>query len=231
MFAKAKMLILVCIVLMFTLCACAQSQVNNGRLSNNDNVETANPADSNTSEDLYDGTIYTVGKYEETGRVFKIDNFDGSGAGHVNFYVSDVKMSDSMEGAGIDSAKYQLSGSRTRDYYVAVSLTIENVDTPVADETTADYTDHVKYPYIGFLLRIDDDADIEIEPSYFDQGGVANPDPKGYFQYKLPDIGETTDVVIAFGIDKELLDLKETKTPLYLRLRHTSGMMPIEVTL
>ena len=235
MFAKVKMLILICIALMFTLCACTQSQVNDDRLPNNDSAETTDPTDSDATtdpnEDMYGETIYTMGKYVEAGRVFETDDFDGSGSGHVNFYVKDVKMADNMEGAGIDSAKYQLSGRRTYDYYVAVSLTIENVDVPVDDGVTADYSDHVKYPYISFRLRVDDDADIEIEPDYFDQGGVANPDSKRYFQYELPGIGETLDVVIAFGIDKELLDLRETKDPLFLRLEYTSGMMPIEVTL
>ena len=189
-----------------------------------------NIGSSDQEEEDY-GSDYTMGKYVEAGKVFETDDFDGSGSGHVNFYVKDVKMADNMEDAGIDSAKYQLSGHRTYDYYVAVSLTIENVDVAVDDGATADYSDHVKYPYISFRLRVDDDADVEIEPDYFDQGGVANPDSKRYFQYELPGIGETLDVVIAFGIDKELLDLRETKDPLFLRLEYTSGMMPIEVTL
>lgn len=228
MFTKPTALILVCISLILTLCACSQPRVNGERLPNNDNME--NIGSSDQEEEDY-GSDYTMGKYVEAGKVFETDDFDGSGSGHVNFYVKDVKMADNMEDAGIDSAKYQLSGHRTYDYYVAVSLTIENVDVAVDDGATADYSDHVKYPYISFRLRVDDDADVEIEPDYFDQGGVANPDSKRYFQYELPGIGETLDVVIAFGIDKELLDLRETKDPLFLRLEYTSGMMPIEVTL
>ena len=228
MSAKAKLLVTLCIALLFTLCACAQSQVNSDRIPSNDNAEATDPSGE---DGTYGESGYTMGEYVEAGKVFEINNFDGSGAGHVNFYVNDVKMADNMEGAGIDSAKYQLSGHRTYDYYVAVSLTIENVDVAVDDGATADYSDHVKYPYISFRLRVDDDADVEIEPDYFDQGGVANPDSKRYFQYELPGIGETLDVVIAFGIDKELLDLRETKDPLFLRLEYTSGMMPIEITL
>ena len=229
MFTKPTALILACISLILTLCACSQSRVNGERLPNNDNMENIGSSNQEEEEEEDYGSDYTWGKYNEAEKAFQIDDYYG--AGHINFYVNDVKMADNMEGAGIDSAKYQLSGHRTYDYYVAVSLTIENVDVAVDDGATADYSDHVKYPYISFRLRVDDDADVEIEPDYFDQGGVANPDSKRYFQYELPGIGETLDVVIAFGIDKELLDLRETKDPLFLRLEYTSGMMPIEITL
>ena len=215
MLVKAKILIFVCISLVFTLCACAQSQVNSDRIPSNDNVETTDPSGE---DGTYDESGYTMGEYVEAGKVFKTDNFDGSGAGHVNFYVNVVKMADDMEGAGIDSAKYQLSGSRAYDYYVAISLTIENVDVPV-DVIDSEF---VRFPFIShFRMRIGDD--IAIEPAYFDQGGVADPDPKRYFQYELPGIGETLDVVIAYG----LTDKGKTK-PLFLSYDYVSGMMPIE---
>ena len=218
MLVKAKILIFVCISLVFTLCACAQSQVNSDRIPSNDNAETTDPSGE---DGTYDESSYTMGEYVEAGKVFKTDNFDGSGAGHVNFYVNDVKMADDMEGAGIDSAKYQLSGSRAYDYYVAISLTIENVDVPV-DVIDSEF---VRFPFIShFRMRIGDD--IAIEPAYFDQGGVADPDPKRYFQYELPGIGETLDVVIAYG----LTDKGKTK-PLFLSYDYVSGMMPIEVAL
>ena len=162
-----------------------------------------------------------MGEYVEAGKVFETDNFDGSGAGHVNFYVNDVKMADDMEGAGIDNAKYQLSGSRAYDYYVAISLTIENVDVPV-DVIDSEF---VRFPFIShFRMHIGDD--IAIEPAYFDQGGVADPDPKRYFQYELPGIGETLDVVIAYGLTD-----KGKNKPLFLSYDYVSGMMPIEVAL
>ena len=215
MLVKAKILIFVCISLVFTLCACAQSQVNSDRIPSNDNAETTDPSGE---DGTYDESSYTMGEYVEAGKVFKTDNFDGSGAGHVNFYVNDVKMADDMEGAGIDSAKYQLSGSRAYDYYVAISLTIENVDVPV-DVIDSEF---VRFPFIShFRMRIGDD--IAIEPAYFDQGGVADLDPKRYFQYELPGIGETLDVVIAYG----LTDKGKTK-PLFLSYDYVSGMMPIE---
>lgn len=218
MLVKAKMLIFVCISLVFTLCACAQSQVNSDRLPGNGNTETTDPSDE---DGTYDESGYTMGEYVEAGKVFETDNFDGSGAGHVNFYVNDVKMADDMEGAGIDSAKYQLSGSRAYDYYVAISLTIENVDVPV-DVIDSEF---VRFPFIShFRMRIGDD--IAIEPAYFDQGGVADPDPKRYFQYELPGIGETLDVVIAYGLTD-----KGKNKPLFLSYDYVSGMMPIEVAL
>ena len=215
---KAKMLIFVCISLVFTLCACAQSQVNSDRLPGNGNTETTDPSDE---DGTYDESDYTMGEYVEAGKVFETDNFDGSGAGHVNFYVNDVKMADDMEGAGIDSAKYQLSGSRAYDYYVAISLTIENVDVPV-DVIDSEF---VRFPFIShFRMHIGDD--MAIEPAYFDQGGVADPDPKRYFQYELPGIGETLDVVIAYGLTD-----KGKNKPLFLSYDYVSGMMPIEVAL
>ena len=215
---KAKMLIFVCISLVFTLCACAQSQVNSDRLPGNGNTETTDPSDE---DGTYDESDYTMGEYVEAGKVFETDNFDGSGAGHVNFYVNDVKMADDMEGAGIDSAKYQLSGSRAYDYYVAISLTIENVDVPV-DVIDSEF---VRFPFIShFRMHIGDD--MAIEPAYFDQGGVADPDPKRYFQYELPGMGETLDVVIAYGLTD-----KGKNKPLFLSYDYVSGMMPIEVAL
>jgi len=217
MSAKDKLLVTLCIALLFTLCACAQSQVNSDRLPGNGNAETTDPSGS---EGTYDESGYTMGEYVEAGKVFEINNFDGSGAGHVNFYVNDVKKADNMEGAGIDNAKYQLSGSRTYDYYVAISLTIENVDVPV-DEIDSEF---VRSPFIShFRMHIGDD--IAIEPAYFDQGGVADPDPKRYFQYELPGMGETLDVVIAFG----LID-KGKNEPLFLSYDYVSGKMPIEGT-
>ena len=218
MLVKAKMLIFVCISLVFTLCACAQSQVNSDRLPGNGNTETTDPSDE---DGTYDESDYTMGEYVEAGKVFETDNFDGSGTGYVNFYVNDVKMADDMEGAGIDSAKYQLSGSRAYDYYVAISLTIENVDVPV-DVIDSEF---VRFPFIShFRMHIGDD--MAIEPAYFDQGGVADPDPKRYFQYELPGIGETLDVVIAYGLTD-----KGKNKPLFLSYDYVSGMMPIEVAL
>ena len=218
MLVKAKMLIFVCISLAFTLCACAQSQVNGDRLPGNGNTETTDPSGE---DGTYDESGYTMGEYVETEKVFETDSFDGSGAGHVNFYVNDVKMADNMEGAGIDNAKYQLSGSRAYDYYVAISLTIENVDVPV-DVIDSEF---VRFPFIShFRMHIGDD--MAIEPAYFDQGGVADPDPKRYFQYELPGIGETLDVVIAYGLTD-----KGKNKPLFLSYDYVSGMMPIEVAL
>lgn len=215
MSAKAKLLVTLCIALLFTLCACAQSQVNSDRIHSNDNAEATDPSGE---DGTYGESGYTMGEYVEAGKVFEINNFDGSGAGHVNFYVNDVKMADDMEGAGIDSAKYQLSGSHTYDYYVAISLTIENVDVPV-DVIDSEF---VRFPFIShFRMRIGDD--IAIEPAYFDQGGVADPDPKRYFQYELPGIEETLDVVIAYGLTD-----KGKNKPLFLSYDYVSGMMPIE---
>lgn len=214
MFTKPTALILVCISLILTLCACSQSRVNGERLPNNDNME--NIGSSDQEEDY--GSDYTWGKYNEAEKAFQIDDYYG--AGHINFYVNDVKTADSMEGAGIDSVKYQLSGSRTYDYYVAVSLTIENVDVPVNDDAMD--SESLKFPFInGFRMHIGDD--IEAELDYFDQGGVANPDPKRYFQYELPSMGETLDVVIAFGLTDH-----EKDEPLFLSYSHISDMMPIE---
>ena len=214
MFTKPTALILACISLILTLCACSQSRVNGERLPNNDNMENIGSSNQEEEEDY--GSDYTWGKYNEAEKAFQIDDYYG--AGHINFYVNDVKMADNMEGAGIDSAKYQLSGSHTYDYYVAISLTIENVDVPV-DVIDSEF---VRFPFIShFRMRIGDD--IAIEPAYFDQGGVADPDPKRYFQYELPGIGETLDVVIAYGLTD-----KGKNKPLFLSYDYVSGMMPIE---
>ena len=227
MIKQIRPLILICIVLILTLCSCAQSQVNGDRLTGNENSGNSNL--SNSEEDTVDKNDTILGKYVDADKVFEQDDFFGYG--HVNFYVNDVKLADNMADAGINEAIYQLSGSPSYDYYITVSLTIENVDIPVDAGTIDD--EFVKFPLINsFRLHRqagneDDNRDYELQ--YFDRGGTANSDTKRYFQYLLPNIGETQDVVIGFGLwDNELSDIKSNNDSLYLRNTYISGMMAIE---
>lgn len=229
MFAKVKMLILICAALMFALCSCAQSQVNSDRLTGSEKSENSNLSNS---EEVVDENDTILGKYVDADRVFKQDDFFGYG--HVNFYVNDIKLADNMSDAGIDEAIYQLSGSPSYDYYITVSLTIENVDVPVDDGTIDD--EFVKFPLINnFRLHRqakNDNDSRDYELAYFNRGGVANSDTKRYFQYQLPNIGETLDAVIGFGLwDHELSDIRSNNGSLYLCNTYMPGMMPIEVTL
>lgn len=226
MFTKVKMLILVCVALMFTLCACAQSQVNGDRLTGS---ESSGNSDMSTSdEDTVDESDTILGKYVDADKVFEQDDFFGYG--HVNFYVNDIKQADNMSDAGIDEAIYQLSGSPSYDYYITVSLTIENVDVSVDDESI---DESFKTPLINsFRLHRqakNDNDSRDYELAYFDLGGAANSDAKRYFQYQLPNPGETLDVVIGFGLkDYDLSDIKNNNDSLYLRNEFISGMMAIE---
>lgn len=226
MIKQIRPLILICIVLILTLCSCAQSQVNGDRLTGNENSGNSNL--SNSEEDTVDKNDTILGKYVDADKVFEQDDFFGYG--HVNFYVNDIKQADNMSDAGIDEAIYQLSGSPSYDYYITVSLTIENVDVPVDDESI---DESFKTPLINsFRLhrQVKNDNDSrDYELAYFDLGGVANSDAKRYFQYQLPNPGETLDVVIGFGLkDYDLSDIKNNNDSLYLCNEFISGMMAIE---
>lgn len=226
MIKQIRPLILICIVLILTLCSCAQSQVNGDRLTGS---ESPGNSDMSTSgEDTVDESDTILGKYVDADKVFEQDDFFGYG--HVNFYVNDIKQADNMSDAGIDEAIYQLSGSPSYDYYITVSLTIENVDVPVDDESI---DESFKTPLINsFRLhrQVKNDNDSrDYELAYFDLGGVANSDAKRYFQYQLPNPGETLDVVIGFGLkDYDLSDIKNNNDSLYLCNEFISGMMAIE---
>ena len=228
MIKNTKILILIFIftALTFTLCVCAQSQVNGDRLTGS---ESPGNSDMSTSgEDTVDESDTILGKYVDADKVFEQDDFFGYG--HVNFYVNDIKQADNMSDAGIDEAIYQLSGSPSYDYYITVSLTIENVDVPVDDESI---DESFKTPLINsFRLhrQVKNDNDSrDYELAYFDLGGVANSDAKRYFQYQLPNPGETLDVVIGFGLkDYDLSDIKNNNDSLYLCNEFISGMMAIE---
>lgn len=229
MIKRIRSLTLICIALILALCSCAQSQVNSDRLTGSEKSENSNLSNS---EEVVDENDTILGKYVDADRVFKQDDFFGYG--HVNFYVNDIKLADNMSDAGIDEAIYQLSGSPSYDYYITVSLTIENVDVPVDDGTIDD--EFVKSPLINsFRLHRqakNDNDSRDYELAYFNRGGVASSDTKRYFQYQLPNIGETLDAVIGFGLwDHELSDIRSNNDSLYLRNTYMPDMMPIEVTL
>lgn len=228
MFAKVKTLILICAALMVTLCACAQSQVNSDRLPGGENTETTDPTipDSDAHQDIEEA--YAFGKYVEDEHAFIEDPlFDVGFDLRINYYVNEIKLADSLEDAGIDKEAYQLSGSRTYDHYITVSMTIENVAVPVDDE---DFDNSFLFYINSFRLRRQmQDGKIDYSTDYFDRGGVASSDPKSYFQYQLPSIGEKLDVMIAFGLsDEEISAIKANNEPLFLHHSDMIGMMPIE---
>lgn len=242
---RIKLVILLSTVLLFTLCSCAQSQVNSSRLLNNtDGVETG----TSDTDDLTDGegegsdTAYLnepneielgpVGPalaYTETdGNVFEMNFF---GYGQVRYYINDVHLADTMDAAGIDEAIYQLSGNRSYDYYLAISMTVENVDVPVDDEINAEAIRNYSHMNDFQLQGVENgnEAALILEPKYFDKGSMASTDATRYFEYTLPDIGETLDVVIAFGLPSEALDTIQTDSvTLYLCNTITGDMMEIK---
>lgn len=227
MIKHTKILILIFIftALASTLCACAQSQINVDRFPSSENAESLDLSGSDA--DRNDESDNALGKYVETDKVFEQDDFFGYG--HVNFYVNDIKLADNMNDAGIDEAIYQLSGYSTYDYYIAVSLTIENIDVPV-DGNAVDI-EYVKFPLINhFRLHTQSEDENRVyNVKYFDLGGVANPDEKRYFQYELPKLGETMDVTIAFGMSREDVSaIKANNESLYLSCDEMTGMMAIE---
>lgn len=230
MFTKAKaiFLSLICAALTIILFTCAQSQVNSDRIPGGKNAEAIDSAitDSDAHQDIEEA--YAFGKYVEDKHAFIEDPpFDVGVDLRINYYVNEIKLADSLEDAGIDKEAYQLSGSRTYDNYITVSMTIENVAVPVDDE---DFDNSFLFYINSFRLRRQmQNGKIDYSADYFDRGGVANSDPKSYFQYQLPSIGEKLDVMIAFGLsDEELSAIKANNEPLFLRHNDMVGMMPIE---
>lgn len=230
MLTKAKVIILslICVALTIALCSCTQSQVNHARIPGGENAEAIDPAitDNDAHQDIKEA--YAFGKYVEDEHAFIEDPpFDVGFDLRINYYVNEIKLVDSLEDAGIDKEAYQLSDSRTYDHYITVSMTIENVAVPVDDE---DFDNSFLFYINSFRLRRQmRDGKIDYSADYFDRGGVASSDPKSYFQYQLPSIGEKLDVMIAFGLsDEEISAIKANNEPLFLHHSDMIGMMPIE---
>ena len=136
-----------------------------------------------------------------------------------------------MDAAGIDEATYQLSGNRIYDYYLTISITVENVDVPVGSEENAETIRNHSHINDFQLQAIESDSvtALVLEPQYFDRGGMADSDAKSYFAYTLPDIGERLDVVIAFGFPSEVLDtIQSDSVTLYLCNTLTGDMVEIK---
>lgn len=242
---KTKLISLLCAALLLTLCSCAQSQVNSDRLINGtDGVETGTASagdltDSegdgtedaylNTSSEIELGPVGPAPTHTETdGNVFEMNFF---GYGQVRYYINDVHLADSMDAAGIDEAIYQLSGNRSYDYYLAISMSVENVDVPVGDEDNAEAISNHSRMNDFQLQGVENGSEVALilEPKYFDRGSMASTDAKRYFEYNLPDIGETLDVVIAFGFPSEALDtIQADSVALYLCNTVTGDMIEIK---
>lgn len=238
---RTKISILICIALTLTLCSCSQSQVNTDRLLGggvNVPSETTTPSSresinseevSNSTDSINNiavGPAETEEHREISGNVFEEDFF---GYGQVNYVINDVRLVDSLTSAGINENTYQLSGSGTYDYYIMISLTIENVDVLMDDTKAAAALINVFDLYSPNEIGAADS--ITYKPVYFDKGGIANTDTKRYFEYVFPAIGETLDVTIGFGLSNvELSALEENDTPLYLMYTlDTIEMMEINV--
>lgn len=221
---KVKGQIILCAVWIFLLCSCAQGQADSDRLLAGESGEDAVAADTSTSDE---GSASSDEAGEVTGSVFAVEDFFGYGA--VNFTVDQAFLADSLEAAGIDEDAYQLSGSEPCENYLVVSMTIENVSVPMEDEATAEAVSNFTLinEFSLYVQTGQSEAEQIIhEPVYFDRGGEANTDAKRYFEYRLPDQGETMEAVIAFGIsDQELSSIQENDTPIYLVDTVTSDRM------
>lgn len=195
--------IILCAAFALILCsACEQTEVNNDRL----------PDDRYNPED---GPL-TLDDFESVGAdgIFRNDFY---GYGHVNYYINEVKMADSLAEAGIAEADYNKSGNDTCDYYITVSITIENVDIAPAEEGDAEEIQNSSLINVFYMYIKDDAEEKPIEPVYFNLGGVQSSDEKRYYEYELPKAGETLDVVLAFGFsDEDISDLKKDGEALYL---------------
>ncbi len=209
--------IMLCAAFALILCsACGQTEVNSDRLSDRiDNGSGGGP---------------TIDDYENVG-ADGIFQKNLGGFGQVNYRINEIRMSDSLAEAGIAEADYNKSGNRTYDHYLTVSITIENIDVDVAatdEESTKEIQDSSLIN--DFCMYSKSSAEeLPIPPVYFNLGGVQNSDVKRYFEYKLPNAGETLDVVLAFGLsDRDISSLKKDGGALYLANDITMEKMKIE---
>lgn len=228
--------------IIFSLSSCTQAQVNTDRLlGGRDDLPleattspTEKSADSDekpalnfgNTDDILPEPANAGEKTEIDGNVFEEDFF---GCGQVNYVINDVRLADSLTSAGTDEDTYQLSGNRTYDYYIMISLTIENVDVSMEDAKAAAPLINVFNLYSP--SENGEAYSITYKLVYFDKGGMANTDAKRYFEYALPNTGEALDVTIGFGLSNaELSALEENGTPLYLIYKlGTMEMMEINL--
>ena len=194
--------VMLCVAFALILCsACSQAEVNDDHLADNN---YSNPEDGPQTLDDFEN-VGTDGTFH-----------DETSFGHMNYYINEIKMSDSLAEAGIAEDDYNKSGSDTYDHYLTVSITVENIDLTSVDEESEE---EINSALINeFVLYIKDSAEeIPIEPVYFNLGEVQNSDVKRYFEYELPKAGETLDVVVAYGFsDEDISSLKTDGDALYL---------------
>lgn len=207
--------IMLCAALALILCsACGQAKVNSDRLSD----RTNNGSDTSPTIDDYENV--------EAGGTFQ-ENFGGFG--QVNYRINEIKMADSLAEAGIAEADYNKSGKHTYDHYLTVSITIENIDVAATDEESAKEIQDSSLINKFSMYSKDSAEEIPIAPVYFNLGGVQNSDVKRYFEYKLPNAGETLDVLLAFGLsDRDISSLKKDGGALYLVNEIAREKMKIE---
>lgn len=206
--------VMLCVAFALILCsACSQAEVNDDHLADNN---YSNPEDGPQTLDDFEN-VGTDGTFH-----------DETSFGHMNYYINEIKMSDSLAEAGIAEDDYSKSGKDTFDHYLTVSITVENIDLTSVDEESEE---EINSALINeFVLYIKDSAEeIPIEPVYFNLGGVQNSDVKRYFEYELPKAGETLDVVLAYGLsDRNISSLKKDGGALFLTNEIAREKMKIE---
>ena len=195
--------VMLCVAFALILCsACSQAEVNSDRIADNNG---SNPEDGPQTLDDFEN-VGTDGTFHEE-----------TSYGQINYYINEIKMSDSLAEAGIAEDDYNKSGNDTYDHYLTVSITVENVDIAPADESEAEEIQNSSLINVFNMYIKGDAEEIPVEPVYFNLGGIANQEANRYFEYELPKVGETLDVVVAFGFsDKDISSLKEGSDTLYL---------------
>lgn len=232
---KAKFVSLLCATLLFLLCACAQSQVNTDRLLDNSNGLEAGPADAsnfyNGKEEIQDDLSIPNELDEHTETLRNVFEMDFFGYGRIRYFIEKITLADSMDAAGIDENAYALSGSKKYDHYITISIAIENLEIPVDDEENTEGIRRHSLINLFQLQYAENGKEIPsfiLEPQYFDKGGLASTDAARYFEYDMPDIGETLSAVLAFGFPNEVLDtMQADDTTLYLVNTITGEKMEI----
>ena len=195
--------VMLCVAFALILCsACSQAEVNDDHLADNN---YSNPEDGPQTLDDFEN-VGTDGTFH-----------DETSFGHMNYYINEIKMSDSLAEAGIAEDDYSKSGKDTFDHYLTVSITVENVDIAPADESEAEEIQNTALINIFDMCIKDDAEERYVEPAYFDLGGIASQEVNRYFEYELPKAGETLDVVVAYGFsDEDISSLKTDGDALYL---------------
>lgn len=224
--------LVICFVLILSLAACSQARINENRMPSGGNQNGPKPPIDGEKNGGNDGSVPSADDLQSPedgddggeappagdlpgpagsdyleleGSTFEVTRV---GRGTVRYTVNSTALYDGLEAAGISEDSYALSGERGYDYYIKISMTVENVD--VSDTGTTELIS-------SFDLASRSGAVLEyISPVWFSLGGETEKDAKRYFAFILPDAGKSIEIELAYGLDDDALDRAQASDGLWI---------------